>query len=80
MGDEKPNVESPGNPNLIYESKMIYSWEPTGEVVSHDISQSHQQMMMTMMLTKNLRMVTSIPAALGSSCRGETVWKLGIAS
>ena len=34
IGEEKPNVESPGNPNLVYESKMIHSWEPTGERVS----------------------------------------------
>lgn len=28
---EKPNLEYPGNPNLVYESKLIRSWEPTGE-------------------------------------------------
>ncbi len=28
--DEKPNLEFPGNPNLVYESQLINSWEPTG--------------------------------------------------
>lgn len=30
MTDEKPNLEFPGNPNLVYESQLINSWEPTG--------------------------------------------------
>lgn len=31
VADEKPNVEYPGNPNLVYESQLVKSWEPTGE-------------------------------------------------
>jgi catechol O-methyltransferase len=34
MTSEKPNLEFPGNPNLVYESQLIHSWEPTGEPVS----------------------------------------------
>ncbi|KAL2010343.1 hypothetical protein VTN00DRAFT_6150 [Thermoascus crustaceus] len=30
-GDEKPALDFVGNPNLIYESKLIKSFEPTGE-------------------------------------------------
>jgi catechol O-methyltransferase len=30
MTNEKPNLEFPGNPNLVYESRLINSWEPTG--------------------------------------------------
>jgi catechol O-methyltransferase len=30
MTNEKPNLEYPGNPNLVYESRLINSWEPTG--------------------------------------------------
>lgn len=31
--DEKPNLEFPGNPNLVYESQLVNSWEPSGEPV-----------------------------------------------
>jgi len=34
MTNEKPNLEFPGNPNLVYESQLIHSWEPTGDPVS----------------------------------------------
>lgn len=30
MGDEKPNLQFNGNPNLVYESTLIHSREPTG--------------------------------------------------
>ena len=30
MVDEKPNLEFPGNPSLVYESQLIDSWEPSG--------------------------------------------------
>jgi catechol O-methyltransferase len=30
MTYEKPNLDYPGNPNLVYESQLINSWEPTG--------------------------------------------------
>lgn len=33
-GDEKPALDFVGNPNLIYESRLIKSFEPTGEPVS----------------------------------------------
>jgi catechol O-methyltransferase len=32
--DEKPNLEYPGNPNLVYKSELVNSWEPTGVPVS----------------------------------------------
>ena len=31
--NEKPNLQHPGNPGLIYESQLIHSQEPTGEPV-----------------------------------------------
>ncbi len=31
--DEKPNLEYSGNPNLVYESQLMKSWEPTGSPV-----------------------------------------------
>lgn len=34
-GEEKLDTEVRGNPNLIYESKLVKSFEPTGEPVSH---------------------------------------------
>lgn len=30
IGDERPNLQFDGNPNLIYESELIHSREPTG--------------------------------------------------
>lgn len=37
VGDEKPNLGYPGNPNLVYESELINSWEPTGVPVRSPI-------------------------------------------
>ncbi len=34
VGAEKLDTELKGNPNLIYESRMVHSFEPTGEPVS----------------------------------------------
>jgi catechol O-methyltransferase len=33
MDDAKAHLESPGNPNLVYESRLVESWEPTGTPV-----------------------------------------------
>ncbi|KAL9610003.1 MAG: hypothetical protein Q9167_005276 [Letrouitia subvulpina] len=30
IGEEKLDIEQPGNPNLVYESRLIHSYEPTG--------------------------------------------------
>ena len=37
-GEEKLNAESMGNPDLVYESKLVNSFEPTGEPVRHVLS------------------------------------------
>lgn len=36
-GDEKPALDFVGNPNLVYESKLVNSFEPTGQPVSFSI-------------------------------------------
>ena len=39
-GEEKLNDEVRGNPNLVYESKLVHSFEPTGVPVSHITSKT----------------------------------------
>jgi catechol O-methyltransferase len=34
VGSDTPAVDFPGNPNLIYETRLVRSYEPTGEPVS----------------------------------------------
>lgn len=46
-GEEHLSTEVKGNPNLLYESKLVNSFEPTGDPVSLQANLERQQSMLT---------------------------------